>query len=347
MHVSRKWLFVCVLALVVMGGRPAGAQSTGIWISAADLRALPTSGSAWNRLLDQANRSCSTPDLEDIADAANVCVMAKALVFARTGSPTYRLAVVDALWDVVGSGTYNGRALALGRELAAYVIAADLIDLRGYMPALDSQFRSKIFSLVRADTQEAGSIQECHERRPNNWGTHCGASRAAVAAYLRDAGQLARVAQVFRGWLGDRSAYAGFRYGDPSWQCNPDEPVGINPVGCLRDGHPIDGVLPDDQRRGGGFQWPPPRENYVYEALQGALVQAVILDRAGYDAFSWENGALLRAFTWLHDQAHFPAEGDDAWQPHIINYFYRVSFPAVTPARPGKNMGWVDWTLGW
>ena len=28
------------------------------------------------------------------------------------------------------------------------------------------------------------NLVECHEKRPNNWGNHCGASRAAVAAYL-------------------------------------------------------------------------------------------------------------------------------------------------------------------
>ena len=59
-------------------------------------------------------------------------------------------------------------------------------------------------------------------------------------------------------------------------------------------GHSIDGVLPDDQRRGGPFEWPPPRENYVYEALQGATVQAALLSRAGYDAWDWGDQALLR-----------------------------------------------------
>ena len=43
-----------------------------------------------------------------------------------------------------------------------------------------------------------------------------------------------------------------------------------------------DGVLPDDQRRSGGFVWPPTKENYVWEALQGAIAQAVILHRAGF-----------------------------------------------------------------
>ena len=122
--------------------------------------------------------------------------------------------------------------------------------------------------------------------------------------------------------------------------------MGVNQPGTAKQGHSIDGVLPDDQRRGGSFQWPPPKENYVYEALQGALAQAVILHNAGYDVWNWEDRALLRAFQWLHEQAEFPAEGDDTWQPHLVNFYYGTRFPAPIPSRPGKNVGWTDWTHG-
>src|SRR3989344_5887216 len=54
--------------------------------------------------------------------------------------------------SVVNSGTYNGRALALGRELAAYVISADLIDLKNFDVALDTSFRAKIRSLLTTPT---------------------------------------------------------------------------------------------------------------------------------------------------------------------------------------------------
>jgi hypothetical protein len=284
------------------------------------------------------------PSLSDQNDPVDVCILAKALVFARTGDKAYRDDVLAALRTVAHTG-YHGRALSLGRELAAYVVSADLIDLKDADPGFDQEFRSAISALLTTPTADGPvNLIECHETRPNNWGTHCGASRAAVAAYLGDVAQLARVAQVFRGWLGDRASYAGFKYGDLSWQCDPDNPVGINPAGCVRNGHSIDGVLPDDQRRAGGFTWPPPHENYVYEALQGALVQAVILQRAGYDPFNWQNRALLRAFEWLNTEANYPAAGDDGWQPHVINHFYNAGLPAPLPAHPGKGMGWTDWT---
>ena len=321
------------------------AATSGIWIGAAEIARLPTSGPAWDNLIARANSSCGLVALADQEQSNNVCVMAKALAYARTGDVRYRADVVSAITQIVVMPVYIGRALALGRELAAYVIAADVIGLRDVDPVLDVAFRVTIRALLVTPTLDGpANLIECHEQRPNNWGTHCGASRAAVAAYLGDAASLARVAQVFKGWLGDRDSYAGFDYGDLSWQCDPGRPVGINAAGCMRDGHPIDGVLADDQRRAGGFAWPPPRENYVWEAMQGALVQAVILDRAGYPVWEWEDAALMRAATWLHDQDDYPAEADDTWQPHILNHYYRSSFPAPVPASPGKNVGWADWT---
>jgi hypothetical protein len=250
--------------------------------------------------------------------------------------------VIDACRRAIGTED-GGRTLALGRELAAYVIAADLV---GLPPDLDAPFRSWLAS-VRHESLDGRTLVSTHEDRPNNWGTDASASRAAVAVYLGDSADLQRVATVFKGWLGDRAAYSGFDYGDLDWQSNPSQPVGVNPKGATIQGYPVDGVLPDDQRRGGGFAWPPPQENYVWGALQGALATAVILSRAGYpDVWSWQDQALLRAVRWLHDQARFPAEGDDTWLPHLANHYYGTSFPAPVPARAGKNLGWTDWTHG-
>jgi len=325
---------------------PASAQvGSGIWIAPAELAALPASGTAWNNVKSAADQSCGTPDLANQDQSNNVCILAKALVFGRTGQSSYRSDVIASLSAIVNSGTYSGRALALGRELAAYVIAADVIDLKNFDVALDTSFRAKIRELRSTPTDGGpANLIECHETRPNNWGTQCGSSRATVAAYLGDTAELARVAQVFKGWLGDRSSHASFEYGDLSWQCDASVPVGINPTGCTKEGHSIDGVLPDDQRRGGSFTWPPPKENYVWSGLQGAVAQAVILKRAGYDVFNWENQALRRALQWLHSQANYPATGDDTWIPHLINYYYGTQFPAPVPTSPGKNMGWTDWT---
>jgi len=317
----------------------------GVWVSRTAVRELPMSGSAWNNVKSAADQSCGSVDLSDQSSTTNVCVMAKALVFARTGTSAYRRDVIRAIDQIVNSGTYDGRALALGRNLGTFVIAADLIDLKRYDPDLDGRFRTKLRSLRTTYTSGGGAVSliECHERRPNNWGAHCGATRAAIAVYLGDSAEIARTAQVLKGYLGDRSSYRGFSYGSTSWQCDPDRPVGINPT-CSRDGLSLRGVLPDDQRRGGSFQTPPPKENYVWEALQGLLVQGVILHRAGYDVWAWQSRALRRSAVWLHDVANYPAEGDDSWQPYVFNYYYGTNFPVSQSPRPGKNVGWTDWT---
>ncbi|MCH2376639.1 MAG: alginate lyase family protein, partial [Planctomycetes bacterium] len=296
---------------------------------------------AWKQLIKEANQPIESANLADQDDRDNVRAFAKALVYLRTGNRRYRDEVVAACAAIIGSED-SGNTLALGRELIVYVLAADLVKLP---PRDDKKFRAWLRGLRTKRLNNRRTLISTHEDRPNNWGTHAGASRLAVAAYLEDRDEIERCAQVFKGWLGDRSAYAEFKYGDDlSWQVDPRRPVGINPIDSKQNGYVVDGVLPDDQRRGGPFQWPPAKENYVYEALQGAFGQAVILDRAGYDVWDWEDRALLRAFRWLHDEAKFPADGDDGWLPHLVNHYYDAQFPAPVPAQPGKNLGWTDWT---
>lgn len=317
-----------------------GAGDAYLWISPSEVAALPTAGSAWSSVLSWAQEDSSQPQLSNQDDQTDTVVLAKALAYLRTGNQTYRNQVIAAIDAVMGT-EQGGRTLALGRNLTAYVLAADLV---GLPPELEAQFRSWL-AAVRHKVLDGLTLIETHEKRPNNWGTHAGAARIAVALYLGDSADLQRAISVFRGWLGDRSAYAGFNFNsDLSWHCNPAQPVPVNPAGCTIAGHVVDGVLPDDQRRSGSFAWPPPKENYVWEALQGAAAQARLLSRAGYPAFEWQDRALLRAVTWLHQQANFPAAGDDTGTPWLINAVYGGSFPTVSPARPGKNgLGFYDW----
>jgi hypothetical protein len=76
--------------------------------------------------------------------------------------------------------------------------------------------------------------------------------------------------------------------------------------------------------------------------LRGAVVQAELLQRAGYDAWNWSDKALLRAVMWETNVARFPAQGDDAWQIWLVNHAYGTTFP-TSAATTGKNMGFTDW----
>lgn len=332
---------------MVDGERPDNVQEPyrGIWISADELACLKTTGVAWEALKEAAERPLDPPELRDQDDNTDVFVLARALVYARTGEPRYREGVIEALRAVTFERSEEGgRVLALARNLPGYVIAADLINLPAVDPDLDRAFRDRLREM-RTKSLDGRTLVEIHEVRPNNWGTHAGAARLAVAVYLGEEQEIARVAQIFKGWTGDRSAYAGFKFRELWWQADPRQPVAVNPVGALKDGHLIDGALPEEMRRGGPFQWPPGETGYPWEALQGAVVQANILSRLGYPAWEWEDRAVLRAVRFLYSIG-WPAEGDDEWQVWLINAVYGTDFPAVTPARPGKNMGWTDWTHG-
>jgi hypothetical protein len=320
-------------------GAEPPAEVDGIWISPEEIAALPTDGAAWESVLEHAMAAPGTPNLADQDQDDNIEVLARAFVCVRLDDAEMCESVQASVMAAIGTED-GGRTLALGRELFAYVVAADLV---GLADEDDAAFREWLAGVV-VEELDGRTLVSTHEERPNNWGTHAGASRLAAAIYLGDEDAIQRCADVFHGWLGARDVYAEFEYGDLWWQADADAPVGINPVGAMRDGHSIDGVIPDDQRRAGDFVWPPPQENYVYGALEGALVQAVMLHRRGHAAFDWEDQAILRAVEWLHEEAAYPAEGDDTWQPHVVNRFYGTDFPAELPAATGKNVAYTDWT---
>jgi len=356
-NTRNDWASIAELHISVSGGAPAPTAipaptappfqpptaGGGIWLSRAEIAKLPMTGSAWSRVKSAADGSLGAPNIADQNSQHDTNTLAAALVYARTGQISYQAKAADAIMAAIGT-EQGGRTLALGRNLVSYVIAADLIDLQRYDAGKDRQFRAWL-AAARTETLDGKTLISTHEVRPNNWGTHAGASRVATDMYLGDKADLARAAQVFAGWLGDRSAYAGFTYGDLAWQVDPSKPVGINPKGATKNGHSIDGVLPDDQRCAGGFSWPAPKENYVWEALQGAVVQAELLSRAGYDAWNWSDKALWRAFAWEYSVNSFAAQGDDTWQIYVINHAYGTNFPTMGGST-GKNMDYTDWVFG-
>ena len=81
----------------------------------------------------------------------------------------------------------------------------------------------------------------------------------------------------------------------------------------------------------------------MYTALQGAVAQAILLDRCGYPVWEWEDQALLRAFKWLYQTADYPAVGDDLWMVPAINHAYGTNFTITPPFKTGKNLDWTDW----
>ena len=322
----------------------------------ADFMALPTSGPAWDAVVAWADQSPGQANLRDQDDRHGVITLASALVYARTGAEDYRERARRQIMDVIGTekvGSGNS-ILSLGRQLGAYVLAADFIGLDGDD---DAQFRAWLDPIR---TQELGghgrwrSLVGTHEDSPNNWGAFAGASRIAASLYLGDASDVARAAQVFRGFLGDRTSYSNFQEvdGAKSWACEPKTYTPINPT-CERDGIDVDGAIVRDIDRGGNRKWPPGKDgiSYTLEALQGLVVQAELLRVNGYpDAWEWSDEALKRAAelvtrsgesggqTWNRDEV-------DVHLPWLLNARYGLGLP-TEPAGIGRIFGYTDWLYG-
>ena len=85
-------------------------------------------GAAWEALAAQAHQPLGQPDLSDQDDPTNMRVLAKALYFVHTSDAKFATEVAQACQLIQGTER-NANALAISRELTAYVIAADLIQL--------------------------------------------------------------------------------------------------------------------------------------------------------------------------------------------------------------------------
>jgi hypothetical protein len=322
-------------------------NGTAVWVSRDEVMSRPATGPLWDEMQQTANATFPPAKIADQDSNHDMYTLAAALVYARSGAASYRAKTADAIKRAIGTES-NGYTLALGRNLAGYVVAADLIDLKSYNSTTYGKFRSWL-SAVRNKQLHGLTLITTHERRSNNWGAMAGASRIAADLYLGDTTDLARAATVFRGYLGDRSAYKGFEFGDMSWQANPSAPVPINPAGATKDGFSIDGALPDDMRRGCAFQVPPCPTWYAWEAMQGIIMQADLLSHHGYPAFAWSDMAVYRAAHFLRmlDRLYggWWAQGDDIWQPSVLNHAYGPVFPS-NGSGAGKVFGWTNWVYG-
>lgn len=352
------------------------ALRTYIWLSPEQIRALPITGDpncntrcrgAWRLLTRTSSEVPNPPNLADMNENTGTLTLAKALVAVRLDDSTTSAALRDEVVNLLGLviGTESGAStLWIGRGVGAYVIAADIIDLPVTHPQFDQiVFRPWLRSLLSREF-EGRTLQSCQEDRPNNWGAHCGAARTAIAAYLDDRAEMAKAATVFQGWLGERQAYSGFKFdvdafGWMSDACLASAPecqlLPVNPPGAIVAGHNVDGVVVDDQRRAGAFSWPPMYTIYTYGALGGAVVQAGILQRFGFDAWQWGNQALRRAVEWMYYDGDGKAKWDTCGDSNkryvldLVDYAYGSNFIArmgcaPDPSREGRNIAWTSWT---
>ncbi len=346
------------------------------------LLTIPMSGPTWTNIVTWSDRT-EPADPWDNDSNHDVVALAAALRGVRQGhiSSLYKARnyIVTAMYSYVLTDP-RATSLSVGRNVLSYVLAADLIDLDQLHPQAGEWFRIWL-RLVRTQVWPDGrTLAEAHEKRPNNWGLMCGATRIAIDMYLADGHSrtdLVRAKRVFHGWLGNRDQWSGFVFGggvptDNSWQptTDPAQYRGIAPVGATLGGgvHAADGLMPDDQRRVGDddclalpVSYPDgwgTTTTYVWEALQGAVMQAHLLARCGYEPFTWESSALDRAVNWLYGTYGFPPENiptacsggnvsSATWVPHVFDHYYGTSHAVTFGGKPGKNCGFADfWVKG-
>lgn len=333
---------------------PPSSPVLGIWTSPNELATKPMSGDAWTSVLAAANAlpANAVPNLDNQDENTNVQVLAAAIVYARTGQTQYKDKVDAALKSIEGF-TPKGRSLAWARETGAYAMAADLV---GYRTA---NFEKKMRDMAETYicSERGTNMLTMFKERPNNWGTQAFGSLTAIYSYLGDKQKLQEVRSYFlQNVSGPKPAQTSYD-DDLSWHCNEKTPTLINPAGCVKTCGGqlvnVDGIAPDDMRRGDVCSSDPVFTGYAWGTLEGIVMGARILERAGMPIWNESNSAICRAASALQDGRFGPewkADGDDRWQLVLLDRACNKNWSKGTGPdgkpygsaiwRAGKNTGW-------
>ncbi len=349
---------------------PSGQVKTGIWISQADIDRLPASGQAWNDLKSRADSSIGSANLADQNSQHDQSTLAVALVAAKTKDQAYRAKAVAAILSAIGTDANRdadcettpskARSLALSRNLPSYIIAADIINLRAGTDGNEGTRWANYVNYIRykKNCRNNGSVpeynlSESHDNGSSNGDALAGGARIAAALYLGDSAEVEKAWQTYQRYSGDvtkcPSCRPNLNDNGISWSYTTDssKQVAVNPAGSIKNGHKIDGAIVNDQGRGGAFSWPPGYTQYPWEGMQGYIMQAELLSRAGYPAYFIQNNAPLRTLDYqyyLSQQFGSQWMNNEPWVTWVINKAYGQHYPTKATGGGGKNMSWTDWT---
>jgi len=315
------------------------------------------SGVAWESLISAAEGPLGPPDIADQDSTHDTKTLAVALAAARTGRDDLRAKATHAILSAIGTER-GARWLAVGRNLGAYVIAADVLNLRedGDPETAGSRIEAWLGSFMTrtlAQDNDPGNqitLEETAWSSGSNASSEEGFVHAALAAYLGDTPALAWDWTAFRRFAGDRSSSQHMTSNDQSWQYKPTDPVGIMDAGAVKDGCRLDGAVGNDMSRGGPYSCTPGYTQYPWVGLQGSVPAAEILERAGYPAFEIQSQAIRRALEYLWHVRE--ATGNASWFDGrrgneviwLVNKEYGTNFLFQGPASDGRTVAWTDWT---
>jgi hypothetical protein len=324
----------------------APRSTENLWISPAELAALPATGSAWSALLEVAEGDLGTPDVADQDSSHDVTTLACALVAARTGRRDLRTKSLNALTSAIGTEE-GARWLAIGRNLGAYVIAADVLDVRsGPIYAWLASFLTRTLLANNTDEQ----IMVANWPTGSNASAQVGFVTAALCVYTGDFDRLATFWDGFRRYCGDRTSPIAETSNSDAWQMTPFDPVGIQDMGAVKHGCRLDGAIGNDMSRGGDDICSPTWTQYPWVGLEGAVPAALVFARAGYPAWEVGGDAIRRAleYLWFLRQTSGNEDWFDGSRSNecifLVNRAYGTRFACSLPVGGGRTFGYSDWT---
>ena len=337
--------------------RSPAPKTRGVWVTPAELKLLATRGDAWRSVLSIAEGPLGIANVADQNSNHDVRTLAVALAAARTGRTDLRAKATGALLAAIGTES-TARWLAVGRNMGAYALAADVLGLRADRnPAsAGSRVQAWLSSFLTRTLRDNNTSAQIALRRAA-WGSGSNAAaqqgfvHAAIAAYLGNRSELQWAWNGFRRYAGDRSSPHKLRgANEPSWQVDPRDPVGIQDAGATKDGCRLDGAIGNDMARGSRFKCEPRYTQYPWVGLEGAVPAALVLARAGYPAWAVADRAIYRAYDYLWSLRERTGKnkwfnGDRAAETvYLVNRVYSSTFPVSQPVGGGRTIGFTDWT---
>jgi hypothetical protein len=331
------------LSVQVVDAPPRSGR--GLWISPAELRALPMSGSAWDAVLSVAQGDLGTANVADQDSGHDGKTLACALAAARTGRADLLAKATNALSSAIGTEA-GARWLAIGRNLGAYVIAADVLGIRSG-PIYDWLASFLVRSLHSDRSDEPLTIEDSW-RSGSNASAQVGFVHAALCVYTGNKTRLARGWDGYRRYCGDRTSPHQLTSNSDVWQADPSDPVGIQNKGAVKNGCRLDGAISNDMSRGGDSICNPGYTQYPWVGLQGAVPAALVYARAGYPAWEIADAAIRRALEYLYSLRPQNPDWFDGTRGKecifLVNRVYGTSLPCTLPIGSGRTFGYTDWT---
>jgi hypothetical protein len=325
---------------------PTPRPGPGLWISPTELAELPTKGSAWNAVLAVAEGDLGTASVADQDSSHDWKTLACALAAARTERADLRTKATNALSSAIGTEA-GARWLAIGRNLGAYVISADVLGI--HSGPIYEWLASFLTRTLRAHNRD-------DEVAVGNWPSGSNASAqtgfvtAALCVYTKDFARLDTFWDGYRRYCGDRTSPVKQTSNSDAWQFVPSDPVAIQDKGAVKQGCRLDGAIGNDMSRGGDDVCSPGWTLYPWVGVEGVVPAALVFARAGYPAWEIADEAIRRThdYLWFLRQTTGNPDWFDGRRAnecvYLVNRAYGTKFPCLSPVDGGRTFGFSDWT---